>query len=599
MPGYSNTEPARVFLGDPMSSRRFVVRALLALLVAALVGPAALPTPPAVAAEPFGSTTRSYVVPTRHGKIYLEVVHPTRAGAVVRGPVVLTYTPYAVLGRNSGAAGLVSRGYVRATADVVGTGNSGGCFDYGGRRERESGYDIVEWIAAQPWSTGRVAMMGGSYEGTTAVAAAIEDPPHLTTIIPIAAISRWYEYAYSGGIRYLWNNEASGHQGPGSGADEGFDTPLAFDFGLALPPPLDPEDPDWAERVESSVKPCDELEHTQRGYDDTPDYGSFWMERDYIAAAENIDIPVLIGHNWGDWNVKQEEAWNLYQALTRSPRKVLYMGTRWDGHGSPGSRWNAAVTGWLDQYLRGVSTSDLPAVVSQTSTLAGAGDWYRGRYPTISPLTLFAQAQDGSGYRWTLDTTAPDAPASAPVASFRATGQNTEYGVNSKPRSNMSWLWFETPPLARDLRVFGRIRLRLLSATDREWITITPTVVDVDPEAYQTVGDQLVATEGTQLLSTTRGWLDSRYRGSLRRQQLVTPGDAFAMTVHLKPQDYTFEKGHRIGLAIQTEIAEWNVPKVAACSGPGCPEVRVVWRKGQTHLVLPVFGSVNPATLFE
>ena len=54
-------------------------------------------------------------------------------------------------------------------------------------------------------------------------------PPHLTTIIPEAAISRWYHYAYSGGIRYFLNNE--------NPTDEGIDTPLGFDFGFAIRPP--------------------------------------------------------------------------------------------------------------------------------------------------------------------------------------------------------------------------------------------------------------------------------------------------------------------------------------------------------------------------
>ena len=70
------------------------------------------------------------------------------------------------------------------------------------------------------------------------------------------------------------------------------------------------------------------------------------------------------------------------------------------------------------------------------------------------------------------------------------------------------------------------------------------------------------------------------------------------MTIDIKPQDYTFQAGHRIGLAVQTEIVEWNVPKLPACSGPGCPSVRILWGKGQTRLVLPVVGSLNPATLF-
>jgi predicted acyl esterase len=256
--------------------RKWLAAAAAALI---LLGVGAAP-----ASAAYGLATRSYVVPTRHGLVYLEVVHPVDAsGALVQAPTILTYSPYSVLGRNGDGGRWVPRGYARAYADVVGTGNSGGCWDYGGVGEKESGYDVVEWIAAQEWSTGRLAMMGGSYDGTTATATAVMRPPHLTTIVPEAAISRWYDYAYSGGIRYSDNNEDP--------SDEGLDTPLGFDFGLAIPPPLDATDPTWADRVRSTITPCDELEHTQRGYDDTPDYDAFWLERDYVVDAAGSTSP--------------------------------------------------------------------------------------------------------------------------------------------------------------------------------------------------------------------------------------------------------------------------------------------------------------------
>ncbi|HJR45623.1 MAG TPA: CocE/NonD family hydrolase, partial [Actinomycetota bacterium] len=278
----------------------------VALALAATMLAGLLAAPAASGAEPFGMQRVSYVVKTRVGKIYVEVVHPTKDGKIVKAPAVFTYSPYWMLDtspddeyhrRADDAAEWVPDGYARVWADVVGTGNSGGCYDYGGDREKKSGYDLVEWIAKQKWSTGKVGMFGGSYEGTTATAAAVMNPPHLTTIVPEAAISRWYGYAYSGGIRYFLNSENPG--------DEGFDTPAAFDFGLAVPPPLDPAGEDWQGRFLENVQPCDEIAHMEHGYDDTPDYDKFWIERDYLRDADKIDIPVLVAHNWGDYNVKQ------------------------------------------------------------------------------------------------------------------------------------------------------------------------------------------------------------------------------------------------------------------------------------------------------
>jgi predicted acyl esterase len=331
-------------------------------------------------------------------------------------------------GALGGASHYVQRGYARLWADVVGTGNSSGCFDYGGIREQQSGYDVVEWIARQSWSTGKVGMIGGSYNGTTATATAITRPPHLTTIVPEAAISRWYEYAFSGGVRYFDNNEDP--------SNEGVDTPLAFDFGLALPPPVDATDPSWADRVASTIRPCDELEHTQYGYDDTPDYDAFWFERDYVNRAGSIRIPVLVAYNWGDWNVKQEESINLYRALTNSPNRKLYAGTRWHSHGTPGGNYGKTVDAWFDHYLRGKANGiqDTPAVHSEMSDYSAPIDWYAGAWPPTKGVTLYSQYKSGGDYQWRLLPNAPKASSGAPQATFSPTGTNTESSANQNPR---------------------------------------------------------------------------------------------------------------------------------------------------------------------
>src|ERR671917_637187 len=240
--------------------RRILVLTLLCLLV------------PSAAAQA-ETVTESYRVPTVDGaKVYVEV---TREQGV-KAPVILTYSPYNVLGEgeettDSYGRRYVPRGYARAVADVIGTRNSSGCWDYGGPKEQQSGVDLVNFLARQEWSNGKVAMIGGSYDGTTAnmVAARSADAPGLAGIVPIAAISRWYRYAYSHGIRYSGNSQRP--------TDEGFDTPLAFDFGFGRTPPTDPSAIDAAL---DRIRPCDAAEHTEKGYDTSPDYDAFWLERD-------------------------------------------------------------------------------------------------------------------------------------------------------------------------------------------------------------------------------------------------------------------------------------------------------------------------------
>jgi predicted acyl esterase len=143
--------------------------------------------------------------------------------------------------------------------------------------------------------------------------------------------------------------------------------------------------------------------------------------------------------------------------------------------------------------------------------------------------------------------------------------------------------------------------VRLWSTIQRTWITYTPTIVDVDP-AQRLLGPGLALALDTQgQYSATRGWLDTRYRQSLATQTLVSPGQPFGTTIVEKPQDYTFKKGHFIGLNVQTEINEWSLPKAySACTSVVCNTVRVNWEKGETTVTLPVVNAPRtPAALFD
>ncbi|HVE98525.1 MAG TPA: CocE/NonD family hydrolase [Mycobacteriales bacterium] len=542
------------------------------------------------------SAPTAYIVPSRHGDLFLEVIHPTVDGKVVAAPGILTYSPYNQVGRNGDSDRWTKRGYARMTADVVGTANSGGCYDYGGHREKETGFDLVEWIAAQKWSTGRIGMIGGSYDGTTATATATMRPPHLTTIVPEAAISRWYSYAYSGGMRYVVNNEKLGRQGATNGLvidEQGFDTPVGFDLGFGGTPPTDPQNPKWVERTASAMTPCEEVAHLQGGYDlDSPDYDEFWLERDYVKDAGRIRIPVLVSHNWGDWNVKQEEAVNLWRALTGTKHRYLYMGHRWDNHGTPGGEYQTTVDAWMDRWLKGDRNGierTLAKVVSHTSDSAGPLDFVASGPPRVTPVTLYAQGAGALG---------PARPAkAAQSAVVPITGTGTESGAarDTSPPAGANYLYFETAPLARDLRIFGEPRITLTTTTGREWLTLTPSVLDVDPELRNPDG----TTDDTEgLVAVTRGFLDTRYARSLAKQVRAPAGQPFTSTVVAKPQDYIFRAGHRIGLIVQTEANEWVLPKAydKPCSSPACAGFTLTL--GSSTLTLPVVGAASPRSLF-
>jgi putative CocE/NonD family hydrolase len=110
----------------------------------------------------------------------------TTGGQPSKTPVIFTLTPYISDTYHARAAYFASHGYAFALVDVRGRGNSGGEFEPFANEARD-GYDVVEWLAQQPFCNGKVAMWGGSYAGFDQWATAKELPPHLSTIVPAAA----------------------------------------------------------------------------------------------------------------------------------------------------------------------------------------------------------------------------------------------------------------------------------------------------------------------------------------------------------------------------------------------------------------------------
>ena len=103
----------------------------------------------------------------------------------------------------------VSRGYAHIIADTRGAGDSEGVYNFQGKTEQADGYDIIEWIAAQPWCDGNVGMLGMSYFGVVQNLIAATQPPHLKAIAPYEAYTDRYRHSvYHGGVL----NEGFFHQ---------------------------------------------------------------------------------------------------------------------------------------------------------------------------------------------------------------------------------------------------------------------------------------------------------------------------------------------------------------------------------------------------
>lgn len=465
--------------------------------------------------------------------LYGEVIRPVDdAGERVGDtPVILTYSPYNSLYQALNAGGspardgiaefFVPRGYTRAQFDLIGTRNSGGYYDYGGIRERLSGAELVDALGEMAWSNGNVGMIGGSYDGTTQLAAAIEAPDHLAAIIPQVAIDRWYDYRYHGGCP--WDTVG---------------TPTLFDFGFALVPPATVDHPEsFAGATATRIEPGSRVEHEVRSYEYDPVYDDFWRERDYRREAHRVECPVMMEGGWEDRNVKRWASTRFFEALPDDHPKRLLEGD-WAHAAGQYPDIMSIYHSWYDHWLvDGVTTDvmDLPPVdVESASTPRRQfADWP----PTDSGEVAFPLVRSDPGpcelelLGTSLSTFRSGSPPVSEDEMFRQRGSGDRH------------LMFETPPFERDLDVTGHVTADLLAASDGDaWFTAV--VYERRPDG------------STRIFA--RGFWNSRYRNGVEEQSAGTPTDAaYRLPVECWDTYWRVSEGSRLGLVVASDNDDW------------------------------------------
>lgn len=235
----------------------------------------------------------------------------------------------------------VPRGFAVVHSESPGSGLSTGCPTSGATNEALAPKAVVDWLNGRAaaytsvdgdeevtaaWSTGKVGMTGTSYNGTLPIMAATTGVEGLEAIVPVAAISDWYDYYRANGLV----TAPGGYQG---------------------------EDADsLAQYVHTRPDRTlceDQLVAMQTAQDRaTGDRNAFWDERNYLPEAEHIQAATLIAHGLSDWNVKASQATNLWSELqeTGVPSQIyLHQG----GHG--GAPPDRMMNRWFSRFLYGVS----------------------------------------------------------------------------------------------------------------------------------------------------------------------------------------------------------------------------------------------------
>ena len=175
--------------------------AAMALAAAAASGHDALPS----SNEPAPAADAAKVefhwdqnIPLRDG-IRLSATVYTPRNQKAPAPCLFTLTPYIAQSYHDRGVYFAAHGYPFLTVDVRGRGNSEGQYDPL-LQEARDGYDVVEWLAKQPFCNGKISMWGGSYAGYDQWATAKEFPPHLATIVPVAAPYAGVDFPMGGNI---------------------------------------------------------------------------------------------------------------------------------------------------------------------------------------------------------------------------------------------------------------------------------------------------------------------------------------------------------------------------------------------------------------
>ncbi len=235
----------------------------------------------------------------------------------------------------------VPRGFAVVHSDAPGTGLSDGCVTIGGPPEALAPKAVIDWlngrargfrtregteeVRATRWCTGKVGMIGTSYDGTISLAAATTGVKGLEAIIPVAPNTSYYHYYRSHGlVRH-----------PGGWLGEDIDS--LYD-GVRSGEPARAE---WGDtHIRDGV--------FARGRDrQSGDYNAFWAERDLLKKVRGVKAAVLMAHAFNDWNVMPEHSVRIASAL--KGRVPLRMYFHQGGHG--GDPPMAMVNRWFSRYL--------------------------------------------------------------------------------------------------------------------------------------------------------------------------------------------------------------------------------------------------------
>ncbi len=535
----------------------------IALLAALLPCFAVLGQPRAPAPGGFGhyhpaaqfseQVSSTLYLPMRDGvRLAMRITRPAQGGQPAPGrfPVLwqhgLTIGEAADASQESPGAGLshvpalTAQGYVVVQVARRGNGQSFGIRrGYNDRTESDDAYEIIEWLARQPWSNGRIGIYGCSNTGDAAMHALSARPPHLRAVF--AGCFSWskYDAMRRGGIFAQWGT------GPQRALEEDMAlAPVAGDADKTL----------LRAAAEEHQKSTDLLAlWRQLPFRDSwsPLVGSrFWAESSVSSYAQQLvqlDVPVYIMGGWHDELRDQGVI-----ALLNIPQSRILLGP-WKHCSNPGFELLQEIQRFFDTYLKDVNTGMLAEARIHYFTMDGtaAGEWHSARTWPVPGASM---------ERWYID------PARALTRSSSTAPSQAAFTVHTDvqcPQGGVGpfmqpchldghGLSIRSTRLRRDQIITGNPVVQLVLTADRPDVNVFAYLEDVSSS-----GEVTVITEG-RLKASLRAESPPPFtvpgtpwhRAYAADAAMLVPHEAVVLHFDLLPTSYVVRRGHRIQLTV-------------------------------------------------
>lgn len=481
------------------------------------------------------------MVPLRDGTgLATDIYLPAGEGPF---PVVLCRTPYG-RGREQGTATrALAEGCVLIAQDVRGDGGSEG------EEIRESdsfyneiqdSYDVIEWIAEQPWSNGKIAMTGGSGRGLSACMALWSQAPHLTAVMPGNTAGNPYMY-------WGFKNKVATFQ-------RKWFSSASRQWSKKKPTlPQDFNDGEWREQITAKAPDIKPLFFNASGWYDPlvestlDDFSLLYPYGKAFAKIEGRGHGGRVNFNFAEGDRTFPQG-NLYEPGVEWPQIYQVLKEEKTFNGGQSALRYFLMGDVLDPDAPGncfITTHQWPVPHTEKSFYL-ASDSKLSDKPSSDGTCTFPYDPNnpaptiGGHWTWNADQCGPK---------------------DQRPlHDRQDVLLFTTEPLTEPVTITGMLKMNLYVSTDVPDTLFVVKVVDIYPNGYEA------------LICETPYML--RYRDGLDTSAPAEPGEVYKLDFNLRPTAIAFNKGHKIGVIITSssspafEVHPNSYEEVTNFSGP-------------------------------